>query len=713
MKTEPDNDLRGLGLHRDQVDLLHWLYAKSANGGGASMDSTRLTMRDERRHPQQKGPGASHNPGETSLNRTAWSATLHCLAGCAIGEVFGLVIGTALGWGNAETIALAVVLAFAFGYALTMRPLLGSGLSLARAAHLAFASDTASIAMMEVVDNVIMLIVPGAMDAPLDSLLFWASLGAALALAAVVAFPVNRYLISRGRGHAVVHAFHGERCHTAWKGAMAPRLGSIKRILLLLGVAIGLLAIFVVARTAHYGSSVAAVEPAAHIAIPAGAAERLAGSLRIPTISHEDPGAFDAEAFRALHAHLEAAFPRAHSQLRRETVGTHSLLYTWPGSNNSLKPILLMAHLDVVLVEPETESKWQADPFGGRIADGFIWGRGAIDNKSAVVGTLEAVEMLLGEGFRPERTVYLAYGHDEEVGGMRGAREIAELLKRRGVQLEMVLDEGGVIGDGILPGVSAPVALIGIAEKGFASIELSTRAPGGHSSLPPRQSTVGILGAAIAKLEQDPMPARLEGPTRQLFDRIGPQFPVAQRAVFANLWLTRLLVMRKLESNPATNAMLRTTTAATIFQAGTKDNVLASQARAVVNFRISPGDSVAGVVAHARRVIDDPRVEVRIVGGFRAEPSAVSSIESDSFRKLEWAIRSVSPDAIVAPYLVVVATDSRYFSGLSANILRILPLHLAARDIERIHGTDERISIRNYEQAIRIYRQLILNTAAG
>ena len=149
----------------------------------------------------------SHH-GHASLNATAWSATLHCLAGCAIGEVAGLVIGTALGWGNGATIALAVALAFAFGYALTLLPLLKAGLGLKAAAGLALASDTASITVMEIVDNAIMLVIPGAMDAPLDSVLFWGSLGVALAIAAATAFPVNRWLIARGRGHAVVHQHH-------------------------------------------------------------------------------------------------------------------------------------------------------------------------------------------------------------------------------------------------------------------------------------------------------------------------------------------------------------------------------------------------------------------------------------------------------------------------------------------------------------------------
>lgn len=485
----------------------------------------------------------------------------------------------------------------------------------------------------------------------------------------------------------------------------------MKKLLLLLGAALLLLVGVVLVRTVRYAPAGGAAKPAPVVAVPEGAAERLAGSLRIPTISHQDSAAFDAEAFRALHAYLQAHFPRVHAELRRETVATHSLLYTWPGSDPSLKPILLMGHLDVVPVEPGTEEKWREDPFGGRIADGFVWGRGAIDNKSSVLGTMEAVEMLLGEGFRPARTVYLAYGHDEEVGGTRGAREIAALLKRRGVELEMVLDEGGVIGDGLMPGLSTPTALVGIAEKGFVSIELSTRAAGGHSSMPPRQSTVGILSAAIARLEDNPMPARLEGPTRQLFERIGPELPFGRRAVFANLWLTRPLVMRTLEGSPTTNAMVRTTTAATIFQAGTKDNVLPSHARAVVNFRILPGDSVAGVVEHVRRTIRDPRIEVRPARGFLSEPSPVSSTDSESYRTLERTIRSIAPEVMVTPYLVMGGTDARYYRELSSNVFRFLPVRLTPRDLERFHGTDERISVEDYERAIRLYRQLLLNAA--
>lgn len=455
------------------------------------------------------------------------------------------------------------------------------------------------------------------------------------------------------------------------------------------------------------------VEPLQAVALAPGFAERLGGALRIRTISTGDSTSFDSAAFQSVHAYLRSTFPLAHTRLQRETVGRHSLLYTWKGSDPSLRPVLLAGHLDVVPVEAGTESKWLHDPFSGRVDERFIWGRGAIDNKSMIVGSLEAVEMLLREGFQPKRTVYLAFGHDEEVGGARGAREIAALLQRRNVELELVLDEGGVIADGVLPGVASPTALVGIAEKGFASVELSVEGTGGHSSLPPRQSTVGILSAAIARLEAHQMPARLDGAARQLFERISPELPAAQRSIFGNLWITRPLVLRKLEQSATTNAMIRTTTAVTVFQAGNKENVLPSHARAVVNFRILPGDSIRDVLAHVRDAVDDPRVQVRLAPSFTAEASGLSSTESSSYRMLERTIRGTTRGVLVAPYLVVVVTDSRYYANLSRAVFRFLPLRLAPEDLARMHGTDERLSITEYGNAIRFYRQLVINASAN
>jgi carboxypeptidase PM20D1 len=490
-----------------------------------------------------------------------------------------------------------------------------------------------------------------------------------------------------------------------------PHPTAMKKLLLVTGAVLLLLLGVVAARTARYGAPQTAVEPAPLVAVPAEAAERLAAAIRFPTIAHPDPDSLDAAPFLALHDHLERSFPRVHAALRRERVNGLTLLFTWPGSDPSLRPILLMGHMDVVPVEEGTEAHWRQPPFGGRTVDGEVWGRGAIDNKPSVLGTLEAAEMLLAEGFRPRRTVLLAYGHDEEVGGRHGAAAVAALLRERGVELEMVLDEGGVVGEGLMPGVAAPTALVGIAEKGSLSVELSTRSEGGHSSMPPRRTTIGVLGGAVARLEGRPLPARLAGATRLLFEHVGPELPLAQRAVFANLWLTRPLVVRILSGSPSTDGAIRTTTATTVFEAGAQDNVLASQARAVVNFRILPGDSVAGVLAHVRRVVDEPGVQIRALAT-AAEPSPVSSATSAAYRTLERSIREVLPDAIVAPYLVMAATDARYFHSLSGNVYRFLPIRMNSADLDRLHGTDERIRVADYETAVRFYRQLIRNAAS-
>lgn len=484
----------------------------------------------------------------------------------------------------------------------------------------------------------------------------------------------------------------------------------MKKLALALLAAVVLLLAVMLVRTARFGEVQGSVPAAAAFTAPAGAVERLAEAIRIPTVSPQDSAQVDTAAFAAFHAFLRQRYPRAHAALRRETIGRYSLLYTWPGTDPSLPPLVLMGHMDVVPVEPGTEARWSQPPFSGAMAGGFVWGRGALDDKVSVLGTLEAVEMLLADGFAPRRTVLLAYGHDEERGG-RGAQAIAALLRGRGVRPWLVLDEGGIVGRGLMPGVERPTALVGIAEKGFVSVELSVETAGGHSSMPPRQGSIGRLGAAIARLEQNPMPARLDGPTLQLFGRVGPELPFAQRMVFANLWLTRPLVIRTLEGAPSSNAVIRTTTAPTIFQAGTKENVLPSRARAVVNFRILPGDSVAGVVGHVRRVVGDTTIRVRVMEGFASEPSPVSRTDDAPFRVLETSIRQFAPDAVVAPYLVVGGTDARHFHALSEHVYRFMPVRMVQDDLDRVHGTDERISVRDYQAAIGFFRQLLLNAS--
>src|SRR5574341_707531 len=439
---------------------------------------------------------------------------------------------------------------------------------------------------------------------------------------------------------------HSPPCGVTSRQESEPGLSSMKRLLLLLVAAVMLLAAVVVIRTLGYRSRQTTAEAATDVAPDAAAAaHRLAGALRFKTISYQDSAQFDAVEFRRFQDYLEASFPKTHASLGRQIVGRFSLLYRWAGADTTLSPVVLMAHQDVVPIEPGTDSTWTYPPFDGRIADGYVWGRGAMDDKGSLVAQLEAIESLLSEGATPRRTVYLALGHDEEVGGRSGAAAIAGLLKARGVRPAFVLDEGGAIATGLVPGVAGPVALVGIAEKGYLTLELVVRVDGGHSSMPPRQTAVGILSAAIEELEEHPGPGGIRGPTAQMFDYLGPELPFGMRLFFANRWLFGGLLAGRFGASPAGNAMLRTTTAPTIFQAGVKENVLPSVARATVNFRLLQGDSIAGLVAYVRRIIADPRVTVEVPTTFKAEPSPVSPVDAEAFRLLAGTIRQIAPGA--------------------------------------------------------------------
>ena len=445
------------------------------------------------------------------------------------------------------------------------------------------------------------------------------------------------------------------------------------------------------------------------------AAKELAGTIPFQTISFEGGGTPDQKAatqaaFVELHSYLEKTFPRVYTSLAHETVGANNLLFVWKGSDPSLKPILLMGHQDVVPIEAGTESKWTHPGFSGEVADGFIWGRGTMDDKQTMVGIFEAVDLLMAKGFQPKRTVYLAFGQDEEIGGLEGAQKIAELLKSRGVQLEFVLDEGGFISTGMVPGVSAPVAMIGTSEKGYLSLQLIVDGPGGHSSVPPPESNIGVLAKAIRKIEESPMPAHMDGPMGEFLEYAGGSASLPLRAVYKNMWLFSPVIKHLLESSPDSNATLRTTAAATIIAAGTKDNVMPSHARAIVNFRLLPGDTLASVTEHVRQVINDPRVKLQPMDGEPpSEPSPQSSPDSPNFKLMQKTIAQVYPEAVVAPFVFVGATDSKHYSQLTKDTYRFAPLLTTPEDVARFHGTNERVGIDNFAKSIDFYATLIRN----
>ena len=484
----------------------------------------------------------------------------------------------------------------------------------------------------------------------------------------------------------------------------------MKKLALILSAILGVLAGVILVRTVTFTSRQLQFAPAQAIAVDRDAmAKRLSEAIQFKTISFQEPTEASVEDFRRFHSSLDKSFPRVHERLTKETVNTHSLLYTWTGKDERLKPMLLMGHMDVVPVDTKTERQWTHPPFSGQTADGYIWGRGTMDDKVSVMGILEAAEYLLGEGFQPQRTLYLAFGHDEEIGGANGAGKIAALLRARGIELEYLLDEGMNIVDGIIPGIAAPVALIAIAEKGYVSLELTVESSGGHSSTPPPRSAIGILSSAIDKIERSPFPSRFEGPTGQMFEFIGPEMSWHKKVIFAYRWLFDPLVRRVLAKSPLTDATIRTTQAATIFEAGVKDNILPTKARAVVNFRILPGDTIDGVVGRLRRIVDNAESKITPLP-IRVEPSPVSDAEGAAFKTLHRTIREVMPEVLVAPSLLVAATDSRHYAKLTRNILRFLPITLRPDDAKRYHGIDERISVSDYERCVRFYAQLIRNS---
>ena len=505
-----------------------------------------------------------------------------------------------------------------------------------------------------------------------------------------------------------------------------------------------LLAAVLAANTLRQGSHQTDYPPAPRLTLDeTGAANRLAGAVRIATVSDQIDAQANAPAFRTFHRHLETSFPRLHATLKREAINDFTLLYTWdaagatvaagaspavssttaaaPGaataSAPARKPILLMAHMDVVPVDAATAKQWTHPPFAGTLAGeggiAYVWGRGAWDNKSNLMSQMEAIETLLQAGFMPQQTIHLLLGADEEVNGVRGAGGAQKLFKERGTRFDFVLDEGLVITEGIIPGVAAPAALIGITQKGYMTAELAVRfAKGGHSSMPPKESVIGVLAEGVARIEKNPFPPRIKGVPEQMFATLAPEMGFPNRLFMSNLWLFGPLVQAKLAQSDATRAQLHTTSGTTLFHAGIKDNIIPSEARASINLRILPGDTSDTVIDALRNKAGDARIEIS-KPSFVVEPTRASSIAAPAFRALEKTVREIFPGTIVAPGLFTARADAGYLDALADNVYLFSPVRVGPKDTPRFHGIDERIAVANYVEMIRFYHRLIQNTAGS
>jgi len=438
--------------------------------------------------------------------------------------------------------------------------------------------------------------------------------------------------------------------------------------------------------------------------------QRLSESIQIKTISEPDVSSIDYEAFLKFHQFLVKSYPLIHQNLERQTINTYSLCYEWAGSNPDLEPIAFLAHMDVVSAPTGNEYDWRYDPFSGKIADGFVWGRGTLDMKSTLTAIMEAVETLLEQAFTPERSIYLTFGHDEEIGGLEGAKKIVQSLTKKGIRFSYTLDEGMVILGPKLSPTNKMLGVIGIAEKGYVTLNLKGKGKGGHSSLPPQQTVISKLCKAAVRLEKKQMPPAFTDPVSLFFQTIAADMDFVEKLLFQNIPVFKKLLFLILEKSETTNALIRTTTAPTMFHGGVKENILPNNAKLTVNFRILPGDTISNVFDHVKKVIKDKSIAVKLGEKFIAEAPPVSSSDSTGFKTIEKTIHQVFPETAVSPGLILATTDSRHYAQISKNCYRFSPFVYGPDDPARIHGTNERIPVQGYLQGIRYYIQLIKNS---
>ncbi|KAK9864322.1 hypothetical protein WJX84_003446, partial [Apatococcus fuscideae] len=447
--------------------------------------------------------------------------------------------------------------------------------------------------------------------------------------------------------------------------------------------------------------------------------ERFAGFLRIPTVSSREAPDHtrNPETFTKAHEYLESNFQDVWKQLDVEKVAEHSLLITWPGTNSTLDPVLFISHQDVV--PADDVDLWSVPPFSGLIKDGFVWGRGAIDTKFSLTAMLEAVTTLLASNFKPERTLLFGFGHDEEVGGEKGAGSIARLLASRGVQLDMVNDEGGMLSvDGLKPLTHTPVALIGTAEKGFQSLRVTVKGTGGHSSRPPLDaSTVADrMARVILAVDAQPPPTRLVAPTTSLLKALAPKAPRAFRWILShcdNPLVAPSLAKYMAAKSAEFSGVVRTTVAPTVLQAGSADNVMPQEGSIIFNFRPMPDETAnytkEFLEGHLGR--DKAHAAIEYVGEYGL-PSNVSAAQGAHWDIMHEAASTTlsDQDIVVAPYLLTGSTDSKHYASIvKGGIYRFSPLQLSmkAGDTRRIHGLDERVTVNSYLKAVTFYEKLI------
>ena len=413
----------------------------------------------------------------------------------------------------------------------------------------------------------------------------------------------------------------------------------------------------------------------------------LAELVRCRTVSYENSELEDEAEFEKLIGKLPDLYPNVLETCTLTRLPGRALLFRWFGKSEG-EASVLMAHYDVVPVE---EENWERPPFSALIEDGVMWGRGTLDTKVTFNGILSAAENLIRQGFKPENDIYFAFSGGEEINGP-GAVNIVEWFRKNGVSPKLVIDEGGAVVEDVFPGVKAPCALIGIAEKGLMNLEYSISGDGGHASAPAPHTPVGKLAAACTRVEAKPFRMHITRPVREMFDTLGRHSGFLYRMIFANLWAFGwVLDLLTRKTGGELNALLRTTVAFTQMSGSKAPNVIPPSASMVSNMRINPDDSVEGVLSRIRSVIHDSCISLKVMTSM--EPSPVSRTDCEGWEIVAKAAAETWKGSIVSPYLMVQCSDSRHYRDLSDRVYRFSAMDLTAEERRLIHGNNERIRL--------------------
>ncbi len=438
-------------------------------------------------------------------------------------------------------------------------------------------------------------------------------------------------------------------------------------------------------------------------AFPTNAIAHMSQAIQIQTETPNDDYQFDTATFLTYRKFLETSYPLIHKNLPRTIIDSFNYIYEWKGTDTSILPMVLMAHYDVVPVEASAVKLWHAVPYGGEVKEGYIWGRGVLDDKSSMIGILEATEAQLAKGFQPKQTILLCFGADEESSG-NGATAVVKYFKTLHKRFDIVVDEGGEISTEEMKDVKRPIASIGVGEKGYVTLILTAQKAGGHSSIPANSTAIDILSKGLYNLRENKMPAKLIPPIKAYLERVsGYTDNFWKKMTLSNMWLFERQVINSLSEEPTSNALVRTTIVPTIFNSGVRDNVIPTFATAYVNSRILPGETQQDVYNFVEKSMNDTNIKITYYHNYSTLPSPTTDVNSKAFKRVEQAINAVVEDVIVAPMLMVGATDSRNYREISDGVINFTPMTNA----KGYHGIDERLLISDFQKCINFYTLLI------